>query len=265
MRSLYIGSLVIFVATSAHAFGIDDSSYVNRKLGVRLEIPEGWALHQQTGFPSVLALLIHRDNHRVSISLTVGVLPAPGKPNSAPARGTSGDAARSMLESYVRSNRRGMAAIGLKVEDSRRVSIAERSTWRLTLRDDKGGLRLLQHYLTRGQEVFILTLTAPADQLTRYTQDLFQALDLLRLKAVQTTLPRAQELVSYPTTSPTLTAPPPPPPGGEPSTVTSKPNRGPTTLPVLAPESAPVGASSSQPTLEEGGELAPLPEQESPD
>ena len=163
MRRLYITVILaalLQTARPAGALEYDEGTFRSRQVGVRFEVPEGWTLHRQTGYPSLLTVLFHK---AATISLSVGILPPKG------------------LTSFVESNRKGMDAVGLRVLGSQHTTIGGRQVVRLEL--SHGSTRVRQLYFAHANQVLILTLTTEAQTLSTYAPELTQLLTGLRLTA----------------------------------------------------------------------------------
>jgi hypothetical protein len=122
-----------------------DRRFVSAKHGIGVEAPNGWTLSLHTGYPSIVALLVHPNGSRISISVSE----------------TTAQTARELVD----RNRRGLEAQRLtvtKVAESVRDGFAVDA--RAQVRDDQ----LRQIYLVRAlpggaHQAIILTLTARAD------------------------------------------------------------------------------------------------------
>jgi hypothetical protein len=162
MRGLYI-AVLLALPTAATALELDETSYRDRKLGIRLDLPEGWILQRQTGYPSMPALLLHQEGH-ASISLSIG---------------PEGSADR--MAAFVKSNAKGLAAVAFKSTPPRQVTMGGANVWLLEISDREGKVGLKQLYLAHAKRALILTLAAPRQELQQYTYDLTQALQGLTL------------------------------------------------------------------------------------
>jgi len=179
MQRLYIIGLVLLPSV-ASAIDLDESLFVNRQHGIRLEVPEGWTLSQQTGYPSVLALLLHPKS-RACINLTLGT------------SGSGND-----LRGFVLKNRKGLDAIGLRVSASRPSTVRGRAVWQLDISDRRGTTALRQLYLVHGSCALILTLSASSAQIKDHLFDLAQVVELLQLTKPEPATLQQTDTVSYP-------------------------------------------------------------------
>jgi hypothetical protein len=136
--------LAILVALSP-----PDRSAVSTRFHLRIEVPLGWTLLRQTSYPSIIAVMTHRDGGRLTLS---------GQPvgPAATAR-TLADQNRPLLEKQ-----------GLRVERLRPeadgVLTVEAST-----RDGKLAVRQL--YGIRGNRGVVLTLAAASSKIPALTKD----------------------------------------------------------------------------------------------
>jgi len=218
MRRLYIIGLLL-IPSIVHAADFDNSTYLNRPLGIRLEVPEGWTLTQQTGYPSILALLLH---DAVSLSLSI-------------AHGTGGN-----LERLARENIVGMRATGLRVSSSRRTTVRGKAAWQLDLTDRRGKIGVRQLYLAHESVGLIVTLVSPLAQFKDHLFDLAQVVDLLHLTR-PARVQRQSDSDSYPEGALGDDGSIPPTDGAQSND--SRPNRPPTSHPTSRP-----GPPTSRPT-----------------
>lgn len=193
MRGLYIAVLLALLPTPAAALELDETSYRDRKLGIRLDLPEGWLLQLQTGYPSMPALLLQQEG-RASISLSIGP-----------------EGSADKMAAFVQSNAKGLAAVAFKSTPPRQVNLGGRQVWQLEISDREGKVGLRQLYLPHAGRAVILTLAAPRKELQQHLYDLTQALQGLTLSQPapsvgdtgrdMTTLPRDEAPEGKETTS----------------------------------------------------------------
>jgi hypothetical protein len=120
---------------------LDETLFRDKRIGVRMSIPEGWTPSTQTGYPALLLVLQRPD---ASISLASGWLASGGR-----------------LAEHVAGNASAMRRAGLLVLASRPGP--GRSGWELSARREDGVREVRQLFVTNGggdRRVFILTLVA---------------------------------------------------------------------------------------------------------
>jgi hypothetical protein len=121
--------------------------FFSARHGVGVETPIGWTLSQHTGYPDIIAVLLHPDGSRISIS-------------AAPT--TTSDAS-----ALAQQSRRGLEAQHLAIT---RVGPGPRGGVQLEARNPARASELRQLYLVRPvragkRQAVVLTLTARADAL----------------------------------------------------------------------------------------------------
>lgn len=122
-----------------------DRRFVSARHGVGLEAPSGWTLSLHTGYPSIVALLIHPNGSRISLSISE----------------TTAQTARELVD----RNRRGLEAQKLSVT---RVGESVRDGISVDARAQARDEHLRQIYLVRplpggAHQAIVLTLTARED------------------------------------------------------------------------------------------------------
>jgi hypothetical protein len=219
MKRLYIFSLLLVPSIARGGIDLDDSTFTDKPLGLHLEVPEGWTLHRQTGYPSLLAVLL-KPGRRSSISLTLG--PEGSGPN---------------LRTFVQQNEKAVREVGLEVKGSRAATVGGRKVWQLDLADRSGATSVRQLYLTHGSHALILTLSTPTRQLKQTQFDLVDTVELLELTrpAATRTRPEHVSLPKRPDDDGSL----PPEESAETSSHANKPQSEPASQPASGPASRP--------------------------
>ncbi len=144
MVRMYSAALLLLLAASPAraALDADEAVYRHKKLGVTLALPDGWYPTTQTGYPSLLLLLLEPTG--ASLSLSAGAL----SPSLT-------------LAAFLEENNRGLRKAGLLVLGTRSVNLGTRSVIEVTARREDSSRELRQVYLAQGSRVFVLTLCAP--------------------------------------------------------------------------------------------------------
>jgi hypothetical protein len=228
MKRLYTFGLLL-VASPVWAIDLDEGTYTNRPVGVQMEVPEGWTLHRQTGYPSLLALLL-KPERRSSISLTLGP-----------------DGSGQNLVAFVQRNEKGIREVGLTIKGSRAVTMGGRKVWQLDLVDRRGDTAVRQLYLPHGSRTLILTLSTPTRQLKQTLFDLTDTVELLELTHPTTTQMQPRDISSFPE-RPNDDGSLPPEDAAEAS---SRANKGPQSQPASKPASRPASQPNKRLKLKE--------------
>jgi hypothetical protein len=142
-------------ATAVQAAG-KDRQFSSSKYGVTVDAPPGWDLSVHTGYPDILAVLLHPNGSRISLS----------------AAETKLSDARDAAE----KNRPGLQAQGLTVLS---VAAAPRGGALLDAQSGTTKERVRQIYLVRTaddntHQIVVLTLTTRSDQLAAMSPTLEQ-------------------------------------------------------------------------------------------
>lgn len=238
MRVLYIiAAILLGAARPAAALELDETVFVNRQLGIRLEAPDGWVITQQTGYPSIPVLLLHQGPT------------AEGQPQPTIRLALGAEGTGTRLRAFLRDNLAGAKAVGLRVLRSSEATIGKRGVLQAELRGEDGKVAVKQLYLSHGARALVLTLAAAAPRIESFDFDLGRALQLMELNRPTTVTLEPREAVSYPKLTPnddgTVD-----PGGGE---VEERPNR-----PTSMPTSSPSPSTTPQRELQiEGLEPAP--------
>jgi hypothetical protein len=159
--TLLIGSLLLLLTASAMALDLDDQSYVNRELGLRFAVPEGWLLSRQTGYPALLAVLTQAHSRaRMALALA----------------GARPDASAAAIEALVRGNLAAMRTVGLWIESATPRKPQPQAGWRVIARrtatDATGPWEVRQLYLPAPRRrLLVLTLAAPQREIKTYLLD----------------------------------------------------------------------------------------------
>lgn len=228
MTRVYICALLLLPSVAA-ALDLDDSTFTDRKVGIRMEVPEGWVLHRHTGYPSLLALML-QPQRRSSITLAVGP------------EGSARD-----LRRFVQRNIDAVRKVGLRVTEHRVATVGSRSVWRLSMFRPGHDTAVRQIYLGHGGVAVILTLSTPKKQLAQTQFDLTATAELLELAPPSGGPPQPRAASSYPRRSPGTD---PQPPGQEGPETSSRPNppEGQPPAPGARPAQRPVPAQSQPAT-----------------
>jgi hypothetical protein len=207
-------------ARSGHCLDLDSGVYQNASLGLRMPIPSRWRLYRTTGYPSILAILVHEDG-----SSTLALSTAASRPGQS-------------LAALAAEEAKGLAAVGMTAERIQPRVYFGKKVIEIEARFASGGQKLTLLYHQKGIQIFILTLCAPAGR-PEYAQDLQEVLAYLTIgeaesaESVESRAVKSREVetrsrsgsASAPSSAP-ATAPSP----------SSKPTRGPAPLPPTGPE-----------------------------
>lgn len=184
MRLACIVSLLGFlVGGSALALDLDSTSYTNRKLGVRLEVSEGWQITEQTGYPSMLAL-VFQPGTTTQIALSVDRLPkAAARPHGRSRNRQVAAAVPDVAKVGVRvaENKKGFASVGLRVFSARLVSRQGRQLWTIAAETKDGKTQVRQRYLKHRDLALIFTLRCKTSELKKQVEELDQIISGLKL------------------------------------------------------------------------------------
>lgn len=161
MRRMWIVALALALPRAAASSDLDADAFRSKKHGIRFEVSQAWDLHRQTGYPAILALLIHREVE-ASISLTVGPL----RPREA-------------VAALIRRNLKGLATLQIQEAGTRRTVHAGREVWTVELA--YRNRRLLQLYMLHEHRFVVLTLSASASEIGPLRDDLYATLESLEL------------------------------------------------------------------------------------
>lgn len=167
-RLLQVVLLLMLLPSSAH--GLDEDFYQNRTIGLSLEIPEGWTMFQQTGYPSILLLLIAKKG-QATINLAQGELHR-----------------RQTLLQFIKENQKGYRALDLRIGGYQKATVADKRGWRQSLKTRDGDTAIQQFFVQHLRQVIIVTLAAPATQLAAYLPDFHQI--LAQTKLSQSAIPQ---------------------------------------------------------------------------
>ena len=174
VRTFYIIPLLL-LASPAMAFDLDDTTYNDQKLGLTLHAPHGWKIHRQSGYPSMLVVLVSPDG-RGTISLAHGHL-LPGKG----------------IDAFLKSNCSAMRRVGLRVEECGPAVVAGHEVMRSRARSWNNATEIKQLYIKSQGLVFILTLGSPSTRSASFSVKLLQVLDTLVIKKEETSKGRGEE------------------------------------------------------------------------
>jgi hypothetical protein len=140
--------VALFIALLV-ALSPPDRSAVSIRFHLRIEVPLGWTLLRQTSYPSIIAVMTHRDGGRLTLS---------GQPVGA------GATARTLVD----QNRPLLEKQGLRIERLRSeadgVLAVEAST-------HDGKLAVRQLYSVRVNRGLVLTLAAASAKIPGLTKD----------------------------------------------------------------------------------------------
>jgi hypothetical protein len=161
--AILLGALALLWPSTSRGVDLDDAIYRNRPLGVKLEVPDGWTLHRQTGFPSILLLLSHKESN-ATISLTSAKLPA-----------------KTSMKRFLADNSAGLRAIGLRLQSTKQTTLNGRPAWLIHTQAHGGAVELRQVNLPQADRVFVLTLSCPAKEVEQLAFELTRLLEVLEL------------------------------------------------------------------------------------
>ena len=168
VRASYIIPLLL-LASPASALDLDDTTYTDAKLGLRLHAPHGWKIHRQSGYPSMLVVLVSTDG-KATISLAQGHL-RPGE----------------NMEGFIKANCSAMRRVGLRVERCGPARVADRDVGRSLARTWNNAAEVQQYYVQSQGRVLVLTLGCPAKRANGFAVKLLQVLDTLTIKVADST------------------------------------------------------------------------------
>jgi hypothetical protein len=132
-------------------FAPSDRTVSNEHYNVRIEAPVGWTVQKQIAYPSVIAVMAHRDGGRMTLSAE---------------RARSAETAQTLAE----RNRAAMEKKGMKVV--RTSPLPGNDAVEIEATTGKGDLAMVQVYFVRGLWGFSLTLAAPPSKIAQYAHDL---------------------------------------------------------------------------------------------
>lgn len=153
----------MLLANQALAVGLDDTTYHNGQLGIRLHAPHGWKIHRQAGYPSMLAVMVSPDGVG-TINLATGHL-SPGQ----------------TIKQYVDGNCSAMRLVGLRVEQCGPATLGRHKIMRSLSRSWNNLTEVRQVYIKSRGRVFILTLGCPRRLTGRFRSKLLQVLDTVTI------------------------------------------------------------------------------------
>lgn len=163
--AIFLVALAFLWPSTSLGVDLDDAIYRNVPLGVKLEIPDGWTLHRQTGFPSIL-LLLSRKESSATISLASAKLPA-----------------KTSMKRFLADNSAGLRAIGLRLLSTKQAILNSRPAWLIHAKAQGGAVELRQINLPQADRVFVLTLSCPAKEAEQLTFELNRLLEVLELSS----------------------------------------------------------------------------------
>jgi hypothetical protein len=142
-----VSSLVLALALLAPS----DRTITNEHYNVRIDAPIGWAVQKQIAYPSVVAVMAHRDGGRMTLSAE---------------RARSAETAQTLAE----RNRAAMEKKGMRV--THLAPLPGNDAVEVEATTQNGSLAMRQVYFVRGLWGFSLTLTAPPSKIAQYAHDL---------------------------------------------------------------------------------------------
>jgi hypothetical protein len=137
-----------------------DRTVISERHQVRIDAPLGWTVLKQTAYPSVVAIMTHREGGRLTLSAQKT---RPGE----------------TVEALVASNRPALEQQGVVIDRVAPSSAGEGVT-ELTGHSRNGRIALRQIYGIRGSWGFVLTLSGPPSKMTQFAHDLELAWHSLR-------------------------------------------------------------------------------------
>jgi hypothetical protein len=166
MRRLLQVNLVCAIAVVAvvRAETAEDRVYRNRQIGFELTAPEGWRLTTQTGFPSLLLVLLPDQDATDTVSLSLTVRALDGRD----------------LAKYVSGSKRALQKAGLRVLHARAGKMLEQSVWLLGAETRDGRRQIRQVFFKLGQQALTWTLSCPQKQLKQLKPEIQRAMFALQ-------------------------------------------------------------------------------------
>ncbi|HJZ85224.1 MAG TPA: hypothetical protein VKN99_08655 [Polyangia bacterium] len=140
------------LATLAFLLAAPERSVVSDRYQVRIDAPAGWTVLRQTAYPSMIAVMTHKDGGRLTLSAQ---------------RARAGDT----VEAVAERNRAALERTGMQTGKVGPSSIGE-GTVELTATTRDGKLQVRQLHFLHGSTEFALTLTAPPPKMAAYAKDL---------------------------------------------------------------------------------------------
>ena len=132
-------------------FAPSDRTVTNEHYNVRIDAPAGWTVQKLVAYPSVIAVMAHRDGGRMTLSAELA---------------RSAETAQTLAE----RNRAAMEKKGMKV--FRTSPLPGNDAVQIEATTGKGDLAMVQVYFVRGLWGFSLTLAAPPSKIAQYAHDL---------------------------------------------------------------------------------------------
>lgn len=169
VRASYFIPLLLLLAGPALALDLDDTTYSDPKLGLTLHAPHGWKIHRQSGYPSMMVVLVSADGQG-TISLAEGHL-EPGQD----------------MEAFLKGNCSAMRRVGLRVERCGPAKVANRDLGRSLARTWNNASEIQQYYLKSQGRMLVLTLGCPTRRANSFAVKLLQVLDTLAIKVSDST------------------------------------------------------------------------------
>lgn len=143
--------LLLLPALARGELNLDQSTYRNRALSVRVNIPEEWTPSTQTGYPSLLLQLSAAKGQAI-ISLATGQL-----------------ARDQDLPGFIQHNKQALQKMGYRELRVIRDKLMPASTvWDLSGRSPDKLSALRQFYMAVARRVFIITLTCPPAEVKQH-------------------------------------------------------------------------------------------------
>jgi hypothetical protein len=150
MISIGLAAAAIVSSARASGLGPKDRRLTDVRSGISVEAPTGWTLSQRTGYADTVALFVHADGSRISVTATTT---------------TARDA-----DTLYNQNRAGLVSQGLSPSP---VSLGARGSVAVDLSAAGRSDRMRQLYLVRevprGRQAIVLTLVASAKVFAAHT------------------------------------------------------------------------------------------------
>jgi hypothetical protein len=161
-------AILVGSGEQASAIDLDEGIYRNAALGIRMPIPPRWKLYRMSGYPSLLAILVH-DDGTATLSLSV-TLSRPGE----------------KLAALVAEERRGLGAVGIEVESDQAKVLLGKKVIEVVGRQRATGKKLTLLYHQQGIQILILTLCDPLAGSGGHARDLQEILAYLTVEEQNT-------------------------------------------------------------------------------
>jgi hypothetical protein len=167
LRSIGVLAAVVVSANFARAEPAS-RNYVNENLGVRLKAPFGWTVQRESSYARILVSLLHQSGARMTLAVQ------PLGPSTSPG-------------AFVAGNREAMKKIGFQLEEAK----PRLGGFMLEAKARKGPLRIRQWYTASGGIGYVLTMSADAEHVPRFSTAFDYAISHLEIEPPEPAEPEA--------------------------------------------------------------------------